>query len=237
MELEAASTREAVSEILKVLNLPVLESFGQPNLASAHSGDATSPRSERRTTGVRFPSDLASPANSAGARRPAAAMAMTRENSQEPDHTDPKTDAIVADPMGSLYEVTKLRNLRSNPHSKSRQNISSVDDDLISCGKVTLQDAEQLFRHFSKYLNAYLWGGIALIHSDLMAVRHSSSLLLAAILTVSALHVPGMEDVFDVCYAEFVELICETMLDRYHTLDGIRGLTIGAFWLSDLSCE
>lgn len=70
-----------------------------------------------------------------------------------------------------------------------------------------------------------------------MAVRHSSSLLLVAILTVSALHVPAMEEVFDVCYAEFVELICDSMLDRYHTLDGIRGLTIGEFWLGDLSCR
>lgn len=239
MEYEATATREAVSEILKVLNLPALESFEQPNLASANLGDmnAALPRTERQTTGVRFPSDLASPANSLGGRRPAAAMAMTRENSQEPDHTNPKSDAIVVDPMGSLYEVTKLRNLRSNPHNKSRQHNSSIEDDLISCGKVTLRDAEHLFQHFSKYLNAYLWGGIALVHSDLMAVRHSSSLLLAAILTVSALHVPGMEDVFDICYAEFVELICDSMLDRYHTLDGIRGLTIGAFWLSDLSCK
>jgi len=239
MELEATATREAVSQILRILDLPALETFGRPILGRTNAGgaNATSPRIESRTPGVRFPSELASPANSLGGRRPAAAMAMTRENSQEPDHTDPKTDAIVADPMGSLYEVTKLRNLRSNPHSESRQYNSSIEEDLISCGKVTLQHAEHLFQQFSKYLNAYLWGGIALVHSELMAVRHSSSLLLAAILTVSALHVPGMEDVFDVCYAEFVELICDSMLDRYHTLDGIRGLTIGAFWLSDLSCK
>lgn len=161
-------------------------------------------------------------------------MAMTRENSQEPEQEN-GSSTIVTDPMGSLYEVTKLRNLRSNPQSKPRQRLTSSDEDFISTGKVSVEDAEQLFDHFSKYLNAYLWGGIALVHSDLMSVRCSSSLLLAAILTVSALHVPGMEDVFDICYAELVGLICDSMLDRYHTLDGIRGLTIGAFWLSDLS--
>jgi len=234
-------TREAVSEILRVLNLPALGTFGQQTSESINQQDINSlasSRNERPRAGVKFASELgSSPANSMAGRRHAAAMAMTRENSQEPDHNDPKTSTIVTDPMGSLYEVTKLRNLRSNPHSRSRQYNTSIDDDLISCGKVTVQDAEQLFQYFSKYLNAYLWGGIALVHSDLMAVRHSSSLLLVAILTVSALHVPGMEDVFDVCYAEFVELICDSMLDRYHTLDGIRGLTIGAFWLSDLSCK
>ncbi|KAH8657211.1 hypothetical protein BGZ60DRAFT_142213 [Tricladium varicosporioides] len=238
MEQKTEVTREAVSEILRVLNLPSLNTFGQPGSRSTshRNMNITSPRNERSMNIVRFPSELNSPVNSMGARRPAAAMAMTRENSQEPDPGgDAKTNTIVADPMGSLYEVTKLRNLRSNSQSKSRQYNTSMDDDIISCGRVTVQDAEQLFQHFSKYLNAYLWGGIALVHSNLTAVRRSSSLLLAAILTVSALHVPGMEEVFDVCYAEFVELICDSMLDRYHTLDGIRGLTIGAFWLSDLS--
>ncbi|KAH6669797.1 putative fungal-specific transcription factor [Halenospora varia] len=237
MEHETRVTREAVSEILRVLNLPPLNTFGQPCSTSTTRRDMniTSPRNERAMNVVRFPSELSSPANSMGARRPTAAMAMTRENSQEPDHSDQKTNTIVTDPMGSLYEVTKLRNLRSNPQSKSRQYNTSMDDDFISCGRVSIQDAEQLFQHFSKYLNAYLWGGIALVHSNLTAVRQSSSLLLAAILTVSALHVPGMEEVFDVCYAEFVELICDSMLDKYHTLDGVRGLTIGAFWLSDLS--
>lgn len=233
-------TQEAVSEILRVLNLPALAVFRQQTSEGVDQQGIhnIASRSERPTAGVRFPSDLgSSPANSMAGRRPAAVMAMTRENSQEPDHHEPKTSTIVTDPMGSLYEVTKLRNLRSNPHGKPRQYNTSIDDDFISCGKVTVHDAEHLFQHFSRYLNAYLWGGIALVHSELIDVRQSSSLLLAAILTVSALHVPGMETVFDVCYAEFVELICDSMLDRYHTLDGIRGLSIGAFWLSDLSCK
>ncbi|KAF8858176.1 putative Zn(II)2Cys6 transcription factor [Acephala macrosclerotiorum] len=229
IENDASATRDAVVEILRVLNLPPLETFGQER-----GVNLSSPRIKRPALNVRFASGAESPANSIPGRRVPAAMAMTRENSQEPEQEN-GSSTIVTDPMGSLYEVTKLRNLRSNPQSKPRQRLTSSDEDFISMGKVSVEDAEQLFDHFSKYLNAYLWGGIALVHSDLMSVRRSSSLLLAAILTVSTLHVPGMEDVFDICYAELVGLICDSMLDRYHTLDGIRGLTIGAFWLSDLS--
>ncbi len=229
-------TREAVSEILKALDLPALETFRQRCLVPRENSLA-SLGDGRLAANVKFSSYKESPANAVPSRRVPATMAMTRENSQEPEHDEAKSSTIIADPMRSLYEVTKLRNLRSNPQSRLRQRYTSSEDDFISSGKVSLQDAEHLFDYFAKYLNAYLWGGIALVHADLMAVRRSSSLLLAAILTVSALHVPGKEAVFDICYAEFVGLICDSMLDRYHTLDGIRGLTIGAFWLSDLSCK
>ena len=239
MEHGALTLQSAVSEILNVLNLPALESFGPQSSGNGTQSEInlSSSRNEHPAAGVRFASEQASSATSMGQRQ-AAGMAMTRENSQELDR-DPKRSKTVTDLtlMGSLYEVTKLRNLRSNPQSGSRLKNATIEDDFISCGKVAIGDAEQLFGHFSKYLNAYLLGGIALVHSDLTAVRQSSSLLLAAILTVAALHIPGMEDVFDVCYAAFVELIRDSMLDRYHTLDGIRGLTIGAFWLSDLSCK
>ncbi|KUJ23692.1 C6 transcription factor [Mollisia scopiformis] len=232
IENDASTTREAVSEILKVLNLPAMETFNRPSRQSFPA----SPRDKRPAPPiVRFASEVESASNAMPSRRVPAAMAMTRENSQEPEQDEAHSSTIVTDPMGSLYEVTKLRNLRSRPQSRLRQRYTPGEGDFISSGKVSLEDAEQLFEYFSKYLNAYLWGGIALVHPGLMEVRCSSSLLLAAILTVSALHVPGMEAVFDVCYAEFVGLICDSMLDRYHTMDGIRGLTIGAFWLSDLS--
>ncbi|OAF55858.2 hypothetical protein VC83_08034 [Pseudogymnoascus destructans] len=163
-------------------------------------------------------------------------MAMTRENSQEPTQSR-ANDTLVTDPMGALYEVTKLRNLRSNNlHGHvyaARPTI--LEDDFISKAKVSEADAEELFRTFSTSLNHYLWGGIALVHEDLISVRRSSSLLLAAILTVTALHVPGKEQVFGICYAAFTALVCDSMFDRYHTLDGIRALCIGAFWLSDVS--
>ncbi|KAK9482792.1 hypothetical protein V1527DRAFT_485399 [Lipomyces starkeyi] len=162
------------------------------------------------------------------------AMAMTRENSQEPTL---EGSELVAAPMRSLYEVTKLRNLRSNLNSVSNgaSPSSDLEQDLISRGCVGLDEAEMLFSVYSLTINQFLWGGIAMVHPDLESVRRSSSLLTAAILAVAALHIPDNTDLLNTCYKEFVSLVAQSTLNRYHTLDDIRALTIGAFWLSDLS--
>lgn len=165
-----------------------------------------------------------------GPRAETATMSMTRENSQEPE-AEPE---LISAPMRSLYEVTKLRNLRSDPPNHP-PTINGVEDDLISRGLLPLREAENLFRFFSTKMNQFLWGGIALVHSDLESVRKSSSLLLTAILAVAALHIPDRNDIFDVCYSGFIGVLSTSTFNRYHTLDEIRGLAIGAFWLSDLS--
>ncbi|KAJ9636379.1 hypothetical protein H2201_003545 [Coniosporium apollinis] len=164
-------------------------------------------------------------------------MAMTRENSQEPDREEPEDNTLVSAPMASLFEVTKLRNLRSYSENKrhDRSPGTTLQNDFISRGLVSQAQAEELFRIFSGPLNQYLWGGIALVHDSLDAVRKSSSLLLAAILAVTALHVPGNERVFDIAYSEFLTHVSGSMFDRYHSLDDVRALAIGAFWLSDVS--
>jgi hypothetical protein len=65
-------------------------------------------------------------------------MAMTRENS--PDAAGEKQVAgasvLVTEPMGSLYEVTRLRNLRSNQAKVSRTNEEGLGqaEDFISRG-------------------------------------------------------------------------------------------------------
>ena len=159
-------------------------------------------------------------------------MAMTRENSQAPESGEQE---LVSAPMRSLYEITKLRNIRSSMKSESRSIGSYVEDDFISRGVLSIDRAEELFGFFNQTMNQYLWGGIALKHDSLNSVRSSSSLLSAAVLTVSALHVPGKDEIFDTCYNEFVTVVSNSMLNRYHSLDEIRGLCIGAFWLSDLS--
>ncbi|KAH8791003.1 hypothetical protein F5882DRAFT_400851 [Hyaloscypha sp. PMI_1271] len=235
MEYTSGQLRTAVSEILSNLALPALETFSsivqdrssqksysvsrQEDLHSGLRASARSQEQERRTS-------------------QSATMAMTRENSQErPGFEEAGNDILIAAPMGSLYEVTKLRNLRSNPHGYFKQSTAAPleDKDFISSGEIGLDEAEEMFQIFERSLNQYLWGGIVLLHKDLLSVRRSSSLLLAAILTVTALHIPGKTSTFDVCYAEFLDLVSASMMDRYHTLDGIRGLCIGAFWLSDVS--
>lgn len=161
---------------------------------------------------------------------------MTRENSVEAEAEEGDDQAMVNAPMASLFEVTKLRNVRSDPWARIHRPPSRTQKpDFISQGKFDLQTAERLFSTFGETLNAYLWGGIALVHDSLDGVRASSTLLTAAILAVTALHAQDDGTSFDVCYPIFLDLVSQAMFDRYHTLDDVRGLCIGAFYLSDLS--
>ncbi|KAG7436382.1 Transcriptional activator of proteases prtT [Fusarium oxysporum f. sp. raphani] len=162
--------------------------------------------------------------------------AMTRENSPETHSASKDDGAIVDAPMVSLFRATKLRNIRSDPSSDGRAALDRRHQpDFISQGRISLAEAEHLFSAFQGTLNAYLWGGVALVHDTLSSARESSSLLVAAILAVAALHTQDDGQRFDRCYVVLAELASQAMFQRYHTLDDIRGLCIGAFWLSDLS--
>lgn len=139
--------------------------------------------------------------------------------------------------MGSLYEVTRLRNLRLHQQSEPDTDRSSEGpvDDFISRGVVSEAEAERLYQIFHTSLNHYLWVGLEQIHDSLDSVRRSSSLLTATILTVAALHVPSSDETFDKCYNVFLDLISASMFARKHNVDDVRGLCIGAFWLSDVA--
>ncbi|KIW82266.1 hypothetical protein Z517_05293 [Fonsecaea pedrosoi CBS 271.37] len=184
-----------------------------------------------------FPTSLTEPVNSDRLKLGAFVAAVskdsrevrTRETSQEP----PAEQELVSAPMRSLFEVTKLRNIRSDV---SQHRIAKTpEDDLISRGALPHHVARELFSFFDTTMNHILWGGIALVHRDLESARRSSSLLCAAILAVAALHIPQGEEMFEFCYSEFVSLISGSLIYRDHNLDDIRALCIGAFWLSDLS--
>lgn len=77
-------------------------------------------------------------------------MAMTRENSLEPPpNGDSGGGAVtVEEPMNSLYEVTRLRNIRSNPANTARPRPGSQAelDDFISRGVISEQEAEELYQ-------------------------------------------------------------------------------------------
>lgn len=143
--------------------------------------------------------------------------------------------SLVTAPMGSLYEVTQLSENRESMSGEKLAPDQVLVTDLISRGVVDIQEAEELFHHFDQVLNRYLWDGALLAHKNLTSVRRSSSMLSAAILAVTALHMPTKERTFDTCYTEFARLASESMLDHHHSLDDIRGLCIGAFWLADVS--
>lgn len=233
IEERTKGLQNAIAEILMKLDMPNLDYYGASAVAvKTPMSDEARERQPISSTQQRESAREDTPRHEPG-RHPPPMLAMTRENSQEPAEEE---ETAVAPPMSSLFEVTKLRNIRSNvnQHSKTSRK-PSVQSDLISDGKVSLQDAEELFNIFDRSLNHYLWGGVALLHGNLASARKSSTLLTTAILAVTALHMPGKEDFFDICYTEFLSIVSESMFARYHSLDDIRGLCIGAFWLSEIS--
>lgn len=209
---ETLQLQAAISDLLRRNNLPDLSTY------AANANSSQTPNTTRSEPG---------PVTTTH-------MDMTRDNSQEPEVEEPE---LVSAPMRSLYEVTKLRNLRSNLNSESQPASNSLEDDFISRGEMPLDEAEKLFEFFKRTMNQFLWGGIALVHDDLTSVRKSSSLLAAAIIVVASLHMPESQDTFNICYNEFTMLVSNSTLNRHHTLDEIRALAIGAFWLSDLSWQ
>lgn len=73
-------------------------------------------------------------------------MAMTRENSADPDHLS-NGDVAVEEPMSSLYEVTRLRNIRSNQAKTVRppQDGGTELNDIISREIITESEAQELY--------------------------------------------------------------------------------------------
>jgi len=79
-------------------------------------------------------------------------MAMTRESSNEPGAPQDDHGTLVAAPMGTLYEVTKLRHLRGNPRAQPAMN-ANLESDFISRGVISESEAQELFDSFSRSLN------------------------------------------------------------------------------------
>ncbi|KAF7553301.1 hypothetical protein G7Z17_g3699 [Cylindrodendrum hubeiense] len=229
MEMQVRNLQAALADVQRHLNLAQTVHL-QPSLSPQDS------RMAMQNPGLpRHMAPQGSPV-ATSPLRPSDVTAMTRENSPEPEMHEAQEQAIGNAPMASLFEVTKLRNIRSDPGAMVHPKVTLASEpDFISQGKVSLSEAEGLFSTFCGTLNAYLWGGIALVHRTLAETRNSSTLLTAAILAVTALHAQDGGQAFDRCYPIFLELTSQSVFKRYHSLDDIRGLCLGAFWLSDVS--
>ncbi|KAK5709074.1 hypothetical protein LTS12_028124, partial [Elasticomyces elasticus] len=142
----------AVSHILRYNKLPELSTY------LAGDGLTASPvASSDSRHASHYENDNDDDINGSGNGRPGPGMDVTREPSQEPDLQDPE---LVPAPMRSLYEVTKLRNFRNNFVGKPK--VTMLEEDFISRGLISLQEAEELFAYFSRTMNQLLWGGIIL---------------------------------------------------------------------------
>jgi hypothetical protein len=106
--------------------------------------------------------------------------------------------------------------------------------DFISQGVVTSEQAESLFATYRDRLDHYLYRILG-DSVSLKRVRGDSPLCIAAVCTVGALHSRTLGHLFDKCYHKFQEVCAAQLMAKEYSLNDIRGLCIGAFWLADLS--
>ncbi|OAA60326.1 Zn(2)-C6 fungal-type DNA-binding domain protein [Niveomyces insectorum RCEF 264] len=228
---------------------------GSPGVASTRM-----PVSERPEDGaasvITAPSAGSPTTSPLGSSRDAATAASGNFISEGPSADLREDDSdLVPLPMNNLYSLTepaKSLLIRVNPTCVN-------GPDFISRGVVSLDEAQFLFGHFIEHINPLLWDGMLCAHTTLEAARSSSSLLVATVLTVAAMHLSGgkseteMEaaaepgkdqerqqrtpkrSLLHTTYDAFVQLMRASCLLRSQNLDDVRGLCIGAFYLTSLS--
>ncbi|VUC36201.1 unnamed protein product, partial [Clonostachys rosea] len=156
-----------------------------------------------------------------------------RESSPDRQADDP---GLIQAPMSNLYELTKATH-PIGPPSVPRHIRLASEQDLIASGVLSISCAEQLLSRFLTNQNPLLWGGIIFPYQSLDALRCTSVLLSTAVFTIASLHSPGGGggDVLQKCYDTYISLVSRSSLSRNHSLDDIRALILGAFYLPNLS--
>lgn len=158
----------------------------------------------------------------------------TMDHPSRPSHQPQQAWEVVLDPKigpaaipaSCVSEVSESSNLNQrNPEDR-------YGSDIVSRGLISLATAEQFFALYNQRLDHFLYRILG-DHNSLASVRAASSLLTAAICTIGALHSASSE--FQVCYKEFINQASCEMFSKKHTIDDVRALCIGAFWLSDVS--
>ncbi|KAK1820122.1 hypothetical protein LTR12_005422 [Friedmanniomyces endolithicus] len=109
-----------------------------------------------------------------------------------------------------------------------------AEQDIITRGVVTVEQAQAYLDIYQNRLDHFLYR-IMGDRKTLSEVRKASPLLLAAVCSVGALHL-GAPD-FEKCYQEFVTIAAAQSFSRRNTVEEVRGLCIGAFWLSGLEWQ
>lgn len=152
----------------------------------------------------------------------------------------PRDDALPHVPIMSLYQITRLRALRSDePGEESHTshlngNRPQTVDDFISNGQLSVENAGRLVTLYLNRLDHFMYmiGGK---YRDLGSLRRGSPILTASICTVAALHDPQSNHLYGTCNKEFRRLVAISMFDRRIDRDHLRALCIGSYWLSDVS--
>ncbi|CAI6099405.1 hypothetical protein V2G26_004158 [Clonostachys chloroleuca] len=108
---------------------------------------------------------------------------------------------------------------------------ANANGDIISNGIITAANAERYFKTYQSRLDHFPYRILG-NHSSatLDTIRKVTPLLTAAVCTVGALHIASGD--FEVCYREFISLSASRSFSKSCTVDDVRALCIGAFWLS-----
>jgi hypothetical protein len=120
----------------------------------------------------------------------------------------------------------------SEPSPASGSSHSKEDADFITKGLVKQDTAERLFEIYRSRLDHFLYCIID-DYTTLQSARKSSTTLASAICVVAALHSRSGD--YQTCHREYRRRVSLQFFSRSHSLDEVRGLCIGAFWLSDMS--
>lgn len=152
----------------------------------------------------------------------------------------PKEDVLPHVPIESLYQLTRLRALRSHDPVQERKPTPGFtgDDtvnDFISRGMISIEDAERLFTLFLDRIDHFIYRIGMNKYRDLDTVRRSSTILTVTICTVAALHDPHSNHLYKACSREFYRLMSASMFDRHIDRDRMRALCVASFWLHDVS--
>ncbi|EKG20907.1 Transcription factor fungi [Macrophomina phaseolina MS6] len=146
----------------------------------------------------------------------------------------PQDEGLAHAPIQSVYYLTKLRALRSDVEARPTTSGEEPINDFIANGQLPLQAAERLFQLYYNRLDHFIYrvGGQ---YSTLDSLRRSSATLTACICTVAAMHDPASNHLYSICKKEFRKQIAQTMFDGHVDRDCLRALSVGAYWLSDMS--
>ncbi|KAJ4335973.1 hypothetical protein N0V87_005694 [Didymella glomerata] len=152
----------------------------------------------------------------------------------------PKGDALPHAPIESLYQLTRLRALRSDDPAEERKPTPDFAanhpvNDFISRGIVNVEDAERLFNFFLNRIDHFMYRIGSHKYRDLSSLRRGSSVLTVTICTVAALHDPHSNHLYKACSREFRRLMSASMFDRRIDRDRMRALCVASYWLHDLS--
>lgn len=151
-----------------------------------------------------------------------------------------RDDAVPHVPIESLYQITRLRALRSDdtadePKLFSIATSNQAINDFISTGLVSIEDAERLVDLYLNRIDHFMYMIGSGKYRDLENLRRGSPILTACICTVAALHDPMSNHLYGVCKREFQRLMAASMFDRRIDRDHMRAMCIGAYWLHDIS--